>query len=90
MSAATANVKVALELAGGKAPVFPLLPGDKRPATKNGFKDASTDAEQIRSWWREHAAGEHRHRHRRRRPRRARRRRQERRTRRRKLGGARR
>lgn len=32
-------------------PVFPLIPGGKRPATRNGFKDASTDPDQIREWW---------------------------------------
>lgn len=32
-------------------PVFPLRPGTKLPATKNGFKDASLDPDQIREWW---------------------------------------
>lgn len=31
--------------------VFPCLPGEKRPATRHGYKDATTDAERIRSWW---------------------------------------
>ncbi|MEO3922988.1 bifunctional DNA primase/polymerase [Micromonosporaceae bacterium B7E4] len=31
--------------------VFPLQPGGKVPATKHGFKDASTDLEQVRRWW---------------------------------------
>jgi hypothetical protein len=31
--------------------VFPLKPGEKVPATKNGFKDATTDEQQIRDWW---------------------------------------
>lgn len=31
--------------------VFPLYPKDKKPITKNGFKNASTDPEQVRSWW---------------------------------------
>ncbi len=35
-------------------PVFPCVPGGKVPLTKRGFKDASTDTEQIESWWREH------------------------------------
>jgi hypothetical protein len=34
-------------------PVFPLLPGGKRPATRNGFKDATTDAGEITRWWSE-------------------------------------
>lgn len=32
-------------------PVFPLKPQAKTPATRNGFKDATTDADQIRAWW---------------------------------------
>lgn len=32
-------------------PVFPLRPKDKRPATRNGFKDATTDTDRIRAWW---------------------------------------
>jgi hypothetical protein len=35
-------------------PVFPLRPRDKRPATRNGFKDATTDADRIRAWWQRH------------------------------------
>lgn len=31
--------------------VFPCKPWSKEPATPNGFKDASTDPEQIRRWW---------------------------------------
>lgn len=33
--------------------VFPCLPGQKRPATQHGFKDASTDPAQIDKWWSE-------------------------------------
>ena len=32
-------------------PVFPLYPKSKNPATTHGFKDATTDEEQIRTWW---------------------------------------
>lgn len=32
-------------------PVFPCVPGRKTPLTRNGFRDASTDAEQIEAWW---------------------------------------
>src|SRR5262245_4587030 len=33
--------------------VHPLRPDDKRPLTAHGFKDASTNLEQINAWWRE-------------------------------------
>ena len=32
-------------------PVFPLKPHTKTPATRHGFKDATTDPDQIREWW---------------------------------------
>lgn len=32
--------------------VFPLKPHTKVPATPDGFKSATTDIEQIKSWWR--------------------------------------
>jgi hypothetical protein len=32
-------------------PVFPCHPGTKTPATRHGFKDATTDPGQIRAWW---------------------------------------
>lgn len=32
-------------------PVFPLIPGEKRPLTRHGFKDATTGADQVRRWW---------------------------------------
>jgi hypothetical protein len=35
-------------------PVFPLRPRDKRPATRNGFKDATADPDRIRAWWTRH------------------------------------
>jgi putative DNA primase/helicase len=31
--------------------VFPVKPRDKTPITKNGFKDASKDLDQIDAWW---------------------------------------
>ena len=37
-------------------PVFPCAPGEKLPATANGFKDASTDPAQIERWWTEKPA----------------------------------
>lgn len=32
-------------------PVFPLVAGQKEPATPHGFKDATTDEGQVRRWW---------------------------------------
>jgi hypothetical protein len=32
-------------------PVFPLKPRAKEPLTEHGFKDATTDEQQIREWW---------------------------------------
>lgn len=35
-------------------PVFPLVEGRKNPATKNGFKDATTDVARIEAYWKTH------------------------------------
>ncbi|MFN3485496.1 MAG: bifunctional DNA primase/polymerase, partial [Planctomycetota bacterium] len=35
-------------------PVFPCTPGGKTPLTPHGFKDATTNAGTIRSWWAKH------------------------------------
>ena len=32
-------------------PVFPCLPGEKIPATRHGFRDATTDEQQITEWF---------------------------------------
>jgi hypothetical protein len=32
-------------------PVFPLRAGGKTPATGHGYRDATTDRDQIRAWW---------------------------------------
>ncbi len=32
-------------------PVFPCKPGTKEPATRHGFKDATTNPERIAAWW---------------------------------------
>ena len=41
----------ALRLAQKGLAVFPCRPRDKRPATANGLKDATTDPEAITAWW---------------------------------------
>ena len=33
-------------------PVFPCKPANKQPLTEHGVKDASTDPDVIRAWWR--------------------------------------
>lgn len=42
---------MALTYASRGWPVFPCRPGSKEPATAHGFRDATTDPDQIRSWW---------------------------------------
>ncbi len=44
----------ALSYAAHGLPVFPCVPGEKRPLTKHGFMDATTDVAQICRWWDEH------------------------------------
>ncbi len=34
-----------------QVPIFPCVPGKKKPLTKNGFRDAIKDPDQIRKWW---------------------------------------
>lgn len=42
---------VALRYAAAGWPVFPCQADRKEPATDHGFKDATTDPDQIRRWW---------------------------------------
>ena len=44
----------ALRLAATGCPLFPCVPGAKRPLTPHGLHDATTDPDQIRDWWRRH------------------------------------
>ncbi|MBA2417457.1 MAG: bifunctional DNA primase/polymerase [Nocardioidaceae bacterium] len=44
-------VSAALELAASGMPVFPCRPDAKSPLTVRGFHEATTDHQQIRSWW---------------------------------------
>lgn len=39
-------------LAAAGVPVFPCVPGEKRPLTKRGFHDATTNVDQVLAWWR--------------------------------------
>src|SRR5699024_2980926 len=32
-------------------PVFPCIPGGKQPATRHGYKDATTNTTLINDWW---------------------------------------
>src|SRR5262249_47277285 len=50
----TGTVDRALAYAGYGWPVFPCQPGSKEPATRHGFRDATTDPDQIHWWWRRH------------------------------------
>ena len=43
--------RAALEYAANGYKVFPLVPHGKTPATKNGFYAATTDQQQIETWW---------------------------------------
>lgn len=42
----------ARSLASAGVPVFPCVPGEKRPLTRRGFHDATTDLNQVSAWWR--------------------------------------
>jgi putative DNA primase/helicase len=49
----TTMLDAALAYAATGWAVFPCVPRGKRPLTASGFKDATTDADQIRAWWTE-------------------------------------
>jgi hypothetical protein len=46
-----AVMTAALAYAASGIPVFPCHPVTKRPLTKRGFKDATTDPATNRRWW---------------------------------------
>ena len=46
-----AILRQALAYARHGWPVFPCLPGQKIPATRHGFRDATTDQQQITDWF---------------------------------------
>ena len=43
----------AREFAAAGVPVFPCAPLGKRPATKHGFHNATTNLDQVEAWWRQ-------------------------------------
>jgi hypothetical protein len=44
-------LQTALRIAAAGHPVLPCVPDGKRPLTRHGLLDASTDPNQIRAWW---------------------------------------
>ena len=46
-----ATLRQALAYARHGWPVFPCLPGQKIPATRHGYRDATTDEQQIKDWF---------------------------------------
>ena len=46
-----ATLRQALAFATSGWPVLPCLPGQKIPATRHGFREATTDEQQITDWF---------------------------------------
>ena len=46
-------IRTAIALAQKGMALFPCRPRDKRPATAKGLKDATTDLDIIKQWWRQ-------------------------------------
>ena len=49
----SATHKAALAYAAAGIPIFPCVADGKAPACAHGYKDATTDVEQINAWWAE-------------------------------------
>jgi putative DNA primase/helicase len=54
LSGDSSMLGAALQYAAQGWPIFPLVPGAKRPLTPNGFKDATSDPGKIRAWFTEY------------------------------------
>ena len=56
LHAGDAKTRAALWYAQAGLPVFPCKPDSKRPATPHGFKDATTNRDQVETWWAQNPA----------------------------------
>ncbi len=43
--------EAAARFAAAEVPVFPCMPGEKRPLVRRGFHDATTDLDHVDAWW---------------------------------------
>lgn len=51
MNASWTTTAAAERFAAFGVPVFPCVPGGKRPLTEHSFHDATTDPSQVAAWW---------------------------------------